>query len=156
MYTIRAVATKKWEKCCLKLLGNFQYPEVILAGPWKMAEIWLKGKRKAWENFCLQIQWTCKGLLFSLSFCWSAVFQWKAFHVFLLLEHNWITSPLSGESCLVREPRGLLRSFCPLKEAVLICLLLMNLVLHNAQVEDPLRTRPWASFHLRMGEPHGI
>ena len=56
MYMIRAMATKKWENCCLKLLGNIQYPRVILADPWKMTKIWLKGKREAGENFCLQIQ----------------------------------------------------------------------------------------------------
>ena len=40
MYMICAVATKKWENCCLiKLLGNIQYARVILAGPWKMAKI---------------------------------------------------------------------------------------------------------------------
>lgn len=76
------------------------------------------GMEKALSSGSINMQ---KFFVLSSSFSYSAAFQGKAFHVFLNHEYNWITSPLSGESYLVREPCGLLKSFYPLKEAVLIC-----------------------------------
>ena len=101
---VSAVATRR-ERIVWSYWGMFHEQESFENG-WNLA----RGERNAWKSLCLQFQSTCKELCFPKDFA-VLTFKGESLPCVSDSEFNWITSPLSGESCLVREPADFWEAF---------------------------------------------